>query len=273
MEETITVVKLGGSAITDKSKDCKPNPEIIHRSAEEIASYKGKLILLHGGGSYAHPLAMRTNLSKGYQNKSQLRAVSEIELQLEELSRIVGVSLLLRNMVFAPLRPMSFLVMNSGRVVKNFMEPIISALKLGIIPLIHGDIVFDRVRGFGIVSADRIPSLLAQHLNISRVLFGSDVDGVFTNDPKKNKRRELIAEVRPGEYVRVLRSLRSSSESDASHGMYGKVHEAIQLAQQGCEVYFFNLKTRNTLKNLLNNNTNTTGTRILPMTRRNQKVR
>ncbi len=250
MDKT-TIVKLGGSAITDKSKSCTPNLRLIHRVADELADYPGDLILLHGGGSYAHPLALRSSLQKGFVRKSQLNAVSEIELQLDELTRIVGVSLLLRNRPFAPIRAMSCMMLKSGRLSNSFLQPFIFALRVGLTPLMHGDVAFDENQGFGILSADRIASLLASKLPVSRVLFGSDVDGVYTDDPKTSKHAEFVETVNRENYRSVLRRVRQTSGVDASGGMFGKVIEAINLARRGCESHIFNLKRESTLRDLV----------------------
>ncbi|HZY94970.1 MAG TPA: isopentenyl phosphate kinase [Candidatus Bathyarchaeia archaeon] len=246
-----TIVKLGGSAITDKSKPCTPNLQLIHRAADELANYHGDLILLHGGGSYAHPLALSSSLQKGFVRKSQLNAVSQIELQLDELTRIVGVSLLLRNRPFAPIKAMSCMKLKSGQISKFFLEAFISALKLGLTPLMHGDIAFDENQGFGILSADRIASLLASNLPVSRVLFGSDVDGVYTENPKTSKRAEFVETINRKNYKSVLKRVRKTSAVDASGGMCGKVIEAISLARRGCESHIFNLKRESTLRDLV----------------------
>jgi isopentenyl phosphate kinase len=249
--DKITLVKLGGSAITEKSKPCTPNLQLIHRVADDLAHYPGNLILLLGGGSYAHPLALSSSLQNGFVRKSQLRAISEIGLQLDELTRIVGVSLLLRNRPFAPIKAMSCMKLRSGHPSTFFLQPLMSALKLGLTPLMHGDIAFDDNRGFGIISADRIASLLASKLPVSRVLFASDVDGVYTENPKTSKRAEFVDAVTRENYRSVLKSLRKTSSHDASGGMLGKVVEAINLARRGYESHIFNLTRESTLPDLL----------------------
>ena len=258
-----TIVKLGGSAITDKSRPCTPNLQLIHRAADELAHYRGDLVLLHGGGSYAHPLALSSSLKDGFVRKSQLNAVSEIELQLDELTRIVGVSLLLRNRPFVPIKAMSCMRLRSGHLSNSFLQPLVSALKLGLTPLMHGDIAFDENRGFGILSADRIASLLASKLPVSRVLFGSDVDGVYTENPKTSKEAEFVETVTHENYKSVLMRVRKTSGVDASGGMFGKVVEAIHLARKGCESHIFNLTRESTLRDLLGRS-KLHGTRFVP---------
>lgn len=262
------VVKLGGSAITDKSVASTARLEVIHEAINEIASYSGQLVLLHGGGSFAHPFISKAALRNGFKQKSQLVSVSDIELNLDQLTRIIGVGLLLRHKPFVPLAPMSFLTLRRGLVGRSFLDPITAALRLGLIPLIHGDIAFDEVRGCGIVSADRIASLLGEKIGISKVLFGCDVDGLYDGNPKKSSKAELIVEVDRTNYSRVLKGLKPNS-GDVTGGMRGKALEALRLAKHGVECYIFNLTKSGNMRSLLTGSSSI-GTRFVPWTKTNQ---
>ncbi len=256
------VVKLGGSAITDKSKASTARLEVIHNAIKEVVSYSGPMVLLHGGGSFAHPFVSRAALRNGFRQKSQLSSVSEIELNLDQLTRIIGVGLLLRHRPFVPLAPMSFMTLRQGQVGRSFLDPITAALRLGLIPLIHGDVAFDEIRGCGIVSADRIASLLGEKMGTSRVLFGSDVDGLYDGNPKTSSKAELIVEVNRSNYIRVLKGLKPTSD-DVTGGMRGKVLQALRLAKHGCESYIFNLTESGNLGSLLRGSSSI-GTRFVP---------
>ena len=250
--ESATVVKLGGSIITDKSKECTPNLELIYNAADDLAAYQRPLILLHGGGSYAHPIVRRARLQLGVKARSQLRQISETELHLDELTRIIGVSLLQRGKPFVPIRPMSFITLNRGRIGRTFIKPIVKALNLGLVPLIHGDLAFDERRGCGVVSADRIASVLGERLKVSRVLFCCDVDGVYTENPKTSKNARLIDVVSRQNYLKVLGALEETPSVDATGSMLGKVKEAIRLARHGRTSYIFNLSREHALRDALN---------------------
>jgi isopentenyl phosphate kinase len=262
------IIKLGGSAITDKSRNSTPRLEVIHHAIDEVASYKGPVVLLHGGGSFAHPYVSKAAVRNGFKHRSQLGAVSEIELNLDQLTRIIGVGLILRRRPFVPFSPLSFMTLRQGNVGRSFLDPIRSALRLGLIPLAHGDIVFDEVRGCGIVSADRIASLLAEKIGIRRVLFGSDVDGLYDGNPKTSSKAELIPEVDPSNYLQVLKGLKVS-RGDVTGGMRGKALEALRLARHGCESYIFNLTKTGNLRGLLNGSSSI-GTRFVPWRRASQ---
>ena len=262
------VVKLGGSAITDKSRACTARLEVIHNAICEISTHSGPLVLLHGGGSFAHPFVSKAALRNGFKHKTQLASVSEIELNLDQLTRIIAVGLLLRHKPFVPLAPMSFLTLRGGNVSKWFLGPVSAALRLGLIPLIHGDIAFDETRGCGVVSADRIASLLGERLRIPRVLFGCDVDGLYDGNPKTSSKARLVSEVNRGNYSELLKGLRNTS-GDVTGGMRGKALEALRLAKHGCECYIFNLTEPSNLGNLLKGS-ESIGTRFVPWRERRQ---
>ncbi|MBO0889199.1 hypothetical protein J2P12_08890, partial [Candidatus Bathyarchaeota archaeon] len=143
----LIVIKLGGSAITDKSRICLPRLDVIHRAAGEIAASSRNSILLHGGGSFAHPFATAKLMSSGFNRKGELERVSEIEMNLDQLTRIVGVALLLRDRPFVPIHPMSLMTFRNGEPKEFFLRPIALALSLGMLPLIHGDLVLDEKLG------------------------------------------------------------------------------------------------------------------------------
>lgn len=258
---TPTIVKLGGSAITDKSRKCTPNIPVIQHATDQLARYDRPLVLIHGGGSYAHPFVTGSGLDRGLRSRSQNRSVSETEFYLGQLTRIISGALLLRNKYVVPIHPLSFVTLNERKVPTLFLGPVVSSLKAGLWPLMHGDLVFDQSRGMSVLSGDRIASMLGPRLNASRVLLGCDVDGVYSASPKTSRSAELISQVTPKNYHKVLEASRGLS-SDATGGMGEKVRQALKLAQSGCECDIFNLKTRDTLGKLLKGE-ESVGTRFL----------
>ena len=61
------ILKIGGSAITDKTGELAAKTEIINRLAEEIKRADlDNLIIVHGGGSFGHPTAAKYGIKDGY---------------------------------------------------------------------------------------------------------------------------------------------------------------------------------------------------------------
>ncbi len=260
--DRVTILKLGGSAITDKARECTPDIASIQHIADQLTDYDLPLVLIHGGGSYAHPFVTRSGVGRGLLNRSQLRSISETEFYLSQLTRIVCTSLLLRNKLPVPLHPMSFVMLDKGKVKRILLDPIRKAVSAGLVPLLHGDLVFDESQGIGVLSGDRIASLIAPRVGASRVLFGCDVDGVYSKDPKTSQNATLVPEVTSENFRLVLDASRSPS-ADATGGMGGKVREALRLAKNGCECYIFNLREKNALRKVLDRD-GVAGTRFVP---------
>src|SRR5438270_10907774 len=103
------------------------------------------MVLLHGGGSFAHTFVSKAALRNGFRQKSQLASVSEIELNLDQLTRIIGVGLLLRHRRFVPLAAKSFMTARRGQVRRLFLEPITASLRLDVVALSAGDVAFDEL--------------------------------------------------------------------------------------------------------------------------------
>ena len=261
----ITILKLGGSAITDKTEKCVPNIPVIQHVADQLSDYKDPLVLIHGGGSYAHPFVTEAGLTSGLKNRTQLHSISETEFYLGQLTRILCASLLLRNVFCVPIHPLSFASLKNG-IVKRFpLDPIRRALEAGLVPLLHGDLVFDESKGIGILSGDRMASIIGVGLGDTRVLFGCDVDGVYLGNPKTEHDLVLIPEVNPRNLSQAVNASKNPS-GDATGAMEAKVREALSLAKVGHECYIFNLREKNALRKILSG-TGMIGTRFVPWSR------
>src|SRR5256712_13874859 len=149
-----------------------------------------------------------------------------------------------------------------------FLDTIAAAYRICLIPHIHGDVAFEDTVCCGIVTEDRIASLLGEKIGTSRVLFGCDVNGLYDGNPRTSSNAELIGKVNRGNYARVLKGLKPS-KSDVTGGMRGKALEAIWLGKRGCESFIFDLTKSGNLRSLLEGSSSI-GTRFLPWRKTNQ---
>jgi len=259
----LLIIKLGGSVITDKQKKFKVKTKQIHKICKVISGLNKKMILIHGGGSFAHPLAKKYQLDKGYKNINQLIGYSKTKIKLLELSRIILKSLEKNNFPSTLFIPSSFMIARNGRISKIELKPLKMLLDLNITPLLSGDIVPDYEKGFSIISGDQIAIELALKLKAEKVIFGCDVDGIFTKDPKKNKDAEIIPIIKPSMFKRIVKMVSKPSCMDVTYGMLGKLKESIRLAKNGIEVVILNLNNSNNLKRFIEGK-EILCTRILP---------
>jgi len=239
--KSLISLKLGGSVITDKDSYMEANKSVIHRLAGEIAeSQIPKVLIVHGGGSFGHPLAEKYGIKGGFDREEQLLGFCEVRRAMMELNRLLVDALLERGVPAVPVFPCSNITTFEGRIEDINLTPIRELLKVGFAPVTCGDAVTDHVLGFTILSGDQLISRLSVGLNARRIIIGVDVDGIFTSDPKINPDAELIDRLSLREARRLLSSLGKSTSTDVTGGMLGKIRELILAVENGIEVIIVN---------------------------------
>ncbi len=233
------VVKLGGGAITAKdAKTPTPKTDVIGRLAREVASTGLSAVIVHGGGSFGHPLAEKYHIAEGFHSSKQLRGLTETHRSMVALNNIVTDGFFNAKSHASPVSSSSSFVTDKGRISSAFIEPIVLALKLGCIPILFGDVVFDRTLGFTILSGDQIASYLAQELGARRLVFALENKGVFTKDPRK-KGAKLIKKLNLSQLVGLAGKVESGTKgSDVTGGMQQKLYESIPAVKAGITVCF-----------------------------------
>ncbi|MFQ5452218.1 MAG: isopentenyl phosphate kinase, partial [Candidatus Paceibacterota bacterium] len=154
---SITILKLGGSLITDKSKPYTPRVDIINNLALQIrsavkADSNLSLIIGNGGGSFPHYPAHFYKMKQGISTKRQIMGYAKVQDAAARLNRIIVKALLEAGVEAVSLQPSSMIIAREGRVAKFFVDPFIELLKKNIVPVFYGDIVMDTKRGSTIFS-------------------------------------------------------------------------------------------------------------------------
>ena len=138
------ILKLGGSVITRKEKPLTPNRRAIKRLAKEISQAEiDNLILVHGGGSFGHPIAKEYKIAGGFKDKLQLIGFSKTSHAMTMLNKIVVEALVSQNVPAVTVRPSSFIVTKHGRIEKADWNIVAKLLELGFTPVLYGDAVLD----------------------------------------------------------------------------------------------------------------------------------
>ena len=220
------LIKLGGSVITDKSEYKKFNREQTARLCAEIAASGKGVLVVHGAGSYGHVLSKQYQLQHGLQDFRQIPAVAQVQHDVRELSLNVVEEMIKVGMPAVSVPPGSCFVMDNGRLIVDNPESIKALAHIGVMPVLFGDVVADRSKGFGICSGDQAMEALAKIFKPDRIVFVSDVDGLYTADPKKDENAKLITEV-DGKMLDKLDS--ELTVADVTGGIRGKVEEMLKI--------------------------------------------
>ena len=250
--KNLVVLKLGGSVITVKEKPFTPNNEAITRLAEEIKRAKvEQLILIHGGGSFGHPLAKKYKIREGFKDATQIVGFSETRQAMTQLNKIVLDALIREGVPAVTVQPSAFITTDNGRIKHMKTEAIQGLLKLGVTPILYGDAVLDSTLGFTILSGDQLAAKTALELGAKRIVIGIDVDGLYTADPKADPSAQLIQRVTPKELKKLQSKISGSKVTDVTGGMLGKTLELMPAITRGIGAIIVNaLKPNNVYKAL-----------------------
>ena len=257
-EKTITqvpkaiILKLGGSVITIKNKSFTLNKRAITKLAKEIKRADvNSLVIVHGGGSFGHPVAKQYKIDEGYKNPSQIIGFAKTHQAMTTLNKHVIDSLINQNIPAVEIQPASIIITKSGRI--NIMEerPLTKLLELGFTPVLYGDAVPDSNIGFAILSGDQLVSQLAIRLNADRIMIGVDVDGLYTADPKTNPSAQLIQHITLQQLKKLQNKIEKTNVTDVTGGMLGKILELMPALEHGVNVRIVNaLKSDNVYRAL-----------------------
>lgn len=264
MKSDLFILKIGGSVVTDKRKPLTPNLLAMERLADEILkANRKKLILIHGGGSFGHTVAKEYGIAEGLKEKSQLTGFLKTHEAMVRLNMIFIEKLLEKGLPAFGIAPSSFVVTKSGRIHIFEKRPLKQALKIGLLPVLYGDAVLDINKGFAILSGDQLASFLAEKMSAFKLVMGVDVDGFFTDDPKKNPSARLIPLLTLSELEVFRNRIKESDVIDVTGGMMGKVSELVSPVSKGIETLIVNASKPGIIYHVLKGE-NVVGTKIEP---------
>jgi isopentenyl phosphate kinase len=215
----ITIVKLGGSVITDKKVAFSYRDTAVRGLGKAIASSRLPIVVVHGGGSFGHTQAKKHGLSSSRSSQSP-RGVSETRDAMFSLDAKVCASLSAAGVHPYPFSPFTLLD-REGDAGRSFIERLLLG---GTTPITFGDVVHDG-KGFRVLSGDTICVELAEMLGAARCVMALDVDGVLDEG---------------GEVIKVLgeggKAKISPARADSTGGIALKISEALRMASSGTEV-------------------------------------
>ena len=177
-------LKLGGSLITEKSQTETARLEVIDRLATEIQGARREnpeltILLGHGSGSFGHHAAAKFGAHFGASTIEDWKGVAAVWKAANKLHRFVMDSLLAAGLPVISFPPSASALAQDGELISLAIQPIQLALSKGLIPVTHGDVVFDETRGATIASTEAIFSYLTEPIKPSRILLSGLTPGVY----------------------------------------------------------------------------------------------
>ncbi len=220
------ILKIGGSAITDKNAYKKAKPGQIDQMAKAIAEVwkKGEhdLIIVHGAGSFGHALVIKYGINDGIKTKEQKQGYEATHASCMELSSMVVKALVEQGVPAVSISPNSIIKQKNKRIIEFNDKTVQAALSRGQLPVLSGDMVPDEELGASVCSGDQIMAWLGK--NAEYLVFATDVDGVLDDKGK------IIPEITKDNFEEVSKHLRERP-NDVTGAMKGKLQELLELGR------------------------------------------
>jgi len=259
----IFLLKLGGSLLTDKNKPFSIREDVAESVVQQIIDANEKLILIHGGGSFGHPLAKKYSISKGINPSipNQILGLTETHQAMNRFNSYLINKFIENNYPVLSFQASNIFVKESQGISTRAIDIIETVLDLEISPILYGDIILEKEGSFGIISGDQIIFELCKHLNryrVSKVIFTMEIDGLYANDEKNPDNYILTTEC----YANELDNLKIADlgqKIDVTGGIKGKLDFIKQISKYNIPVQLINgLKERYIYKALKNQKLNCT---------------
>ncbi|MEW6443414.1 MAG: isopentenyl phosphate kinase [bacterium] len=238
---SLKILKIGGSVLTDRSVE-RPRVRraLLARLAAEIAAaWRAggfRLLLIHGAGSFGHPIVRRTGIERGLANESHRIAFAETQRLQSVLNGIVVRALLREGLPAFPFQASANAVLERGEIRSFSLEAVAGLLSWGLVPVLNGVPAVDVERGCSILSGDVLAGHLAARLGAVELLHGTDVRGIYSADPATDPAARFLPQIdlRAGGVLPT--GIGGSTATDVTGGMRKKLEE-LGKTKARCQVF------------------------------------
>jgi isopentenyl phosphate kinase len=215
----------------------------LARIAGEIAGWladqeNARLLIGHGSGSFGHIPAKTHGTRLGVRTPEQWAGFVDVWRAAAELNQLVMSAFLEAGIQAIGFPPSAGALSEEGRIATWDITPIRSALEAGLVPVVYGDVAFDRAIGGTILSTEALFSHLATDLPPYRILIAGIEGGVWVDYPQRN---ELIPVIDPRSAGDRWAEIHEAEDPDVTGGMRGKVAALLALVERlpGLQVRIF----------------------------------
>jgi len=232
------ILKIGGSVITDKSKECTFKKQVMDSLSKKIKKANTTLIIIHGAGSFGHIQAKKYKLNQGYSRKEQLQGFSITHEKVQSLNTMVLKSLQDNGIPAVSISPHSVVKLDDHKLFSMQYSVFDEYLKNKFIPVTFGDVVLDKKLSFSICSGDLLALALAKHFKPKKVIFVIDEDGIYSSNPKTDKNAKLLKTLSFNQLKELSTSM--DAHADVTGGMGGKIDTIRNISKIGVDTVLLN---------------------------------
>jgi len=223
------VLKLGGSVLTKKQGYMELDQKNINSLAKMLGnSWKSGVrdfILIHGAGSFGHPLVLKYGLDDGIRTDAQKEGMALTHAACTFLSQALIDALVKNDVPAVTVPPISIGKLSDKRISKMDSGIVTSLLSSGFLPVLHGDMMLDEKLGGAVCSGDQLVSYFGK--DASRVILGTNVDGIIADG-------KVVPRITKANLSEILKHVKGSDTADVTGGMRGKLEELLRIGRPAC---------------------------------------
>tara|TARA_B100000579_G_scaffold137079_1_gene111201 strand:+ start:7374 stop:8153 length:780 start_codon:yes stop_codon:yes gene_type:complete len=241
MTDELIIMKLGGSLITNKKSE-KPEcyKNIMRKIANIVSISDKKIIIVHGAGSYGHPIVKKYNIDKGIDGTvNQKEAILKARAQLIELNEIFCKEIKNAGRDCVSVIPSKTMSINNDGKLQDFpKDKFDDILSRGKIAITFGDIVNNKNKNVGVLSGDTLLLKLAQLYKPKRAFFIMDYPGVVKGNLNSNN-IEIYDEIN-SDFISNISIHSEKNRPDVTGGLLNKIRCALEISKN-CECWISGL--------------------------------
>lgn len=255
---TVTLIKLGGSVITNKEVPMSLRSDILKRLVKEIARVMKEnpsdlYIVGHGQGSFGHVPAVKYDTMHGFTNMESKIGMAIVQDIAAQLNRKVVHEFIQQNIPAVSVYPSNSLVTDKRKAKAFFTEVFESYLRKGLFPVTGGDVIVDETQGCTIWSTEEVLSFFAQVFvkrgwKVKQILHVVEVDGVYDIHGK------IVKKITQDTWEEAKKAITGTKGFDVTGGMTLKVEESLELAKLGIHSKILSGMKKDNLYNALSSN-------------------
>lgn len=257
-----TLIKLGGSLVTDKRRAKSFRRVTVRNIARQLLGLREshpelRVVLGHGSGSFGHFEARKYGTIDGLQGAEDRLGFARVGAVAGELNQLILKEMLEAGLPALRFQPSAIQVARKRELIHIDIRPLLLALEQRFLPLIYGDATLDESLGGTIISTESLFAYLVTPLRVNNIILLGNVDGVLDRDD------QVIPRIAPGNIERFQYLLGAADGYDVTGGMLHKVGAMLDLVQrhEDLNVYIANGNRAEVLYDLLVMNENI-GTKI-----------
>jgi glutamate 5-kinase len=243
------VIKIGSALLIDKKKGALKNKwlESLALDISDLIKLKKEVVVVSSGSIALGRKQLELNSNLTLDEKQAAAATGQISLAhaWKEVMQEHGLNV--AQILLAPDDT------ETRRKHLNARATLTKLLELGVIPVINeNDTVSTEEIKFG--DNDRLAARVAQMCSADLLVLLSDIDGLYSSDPNKNKNSTLIGEIT--EISREIEAMAGPAHSKiSSGGMITKIEAAKISMNAGCHMIICDGRLNNPLLKLQDSHT------------------